>query len=447
MTVALGRRTQRQLVGSTVALALLVAACGSPGPSIIAPTVTPSLAAPIPSSSLPSEALPTSEATMGSPSASPPPSATPAPAATVTLPTSAIRTLPTGTFALQGDRAFTLVGAFYPIVGNGATGQAFTIRMVSGASGTSTVLTSRPSGREPSSLSVVGDRVVWVESWYAHPQPNVGGETGGNLNAGQPLLWQINTVTISTGAGSVIASGSNTRIPVEGEAAGPLAPVLAADGDRVAYTLDRAGPGGTDASAIIVRSLSSGALIRRIDADGYVAQVGLVGQALFFREAFDSGTPGSVYPADASLMLSRSDGELPRLIDTHVSDAAMDAQMLVWSREDATDASIWVMPLDTDVPMRVPGPPVAVGPGQQGPSSNLAVGNGVVAWIVGYADANNVAESELVVWNTAQTVGRVVGDQRHLDWVVIEDGSLVWRDYLSLPDTHAVPISAIPVIQ
>ena len=93
-----------------------------------------------------------------------------------------------------------------------------------------------------------------------------------------------------------------------------------------------------------------------------------------------------------------------------------------------------------------PGPPVAVEPGQQGPSSNLAVGNGVVAWIVGYADANNVAESELVVWNTAQTVGGVIGDQRHLDWVVIEDGSLVWRDYLSLPDTHAVPISAIPVI-
>lgn len=51
-----------------------------------------------------------------------------------------------------------------------------------------------------------------------------------------------------------------------------------------------------------------------------------------------------------------------------------------------------------------------------------------------------------MVWNTAQTVGRVIGDQRHLDWVVIEDGSLVWRDYLSLPDTHAVPISAIPGI-
>ena len=345
---------------------------------------------------------------------------------------------PNGHVRPARGRAFTLVGTEGP-------NPRFTIGMVNVATATRTTLATRPAGHFLSSLTVVGDRVVWVESWYAHPKPNVGGETGGNLNAGQPLLWQINAVSISTEARSVVGSGSNTRIPVEGEAAGPLAPVLAADGDRVAYTLDRSGPGGTDASAIIVRSLSSGAVLRRLDADGYVAQVGLTGQALFFRQAFDSGTPGSVYPADASLMLSRSDGEPPRLIDTHVSDAAMDTKMLVWSREDATNASIWVKPL-AEVPMRVPGPPVAVGPGQQGPSFNLAVGNGVVAWIVGYADANNVAESELVVWNTAQTVGRVIGDERHLDWVVIEDGSLVWRDYLSLPDTHAVPISALPMI-
>jgi len=219
--------------------------------------------------------------------------------------------------------------------------------------------------------------------------------------------------------------------------------VLAADGDRVAYTLDRPGPGGTDASAIIVRSLSSGAVLRRLDADGYVAQVGVTGQALFFREVFDSGNSGSVYPADASLMLSRSDGEPPRLIDTHVSDAALDTEMLVWSREDATDASIWTTLLPTRERMRVPGPPVAVETGQQGPSSNLAVGNGVVAWIVAYADAKHVAESELVVWN------RPDGRRGESATSATSTGSssktvAVWRDYLSLPDTHAVPSRPSP---
>jgi hypothetical protein len=429
---------QRLLAASLVTA--LVAACGSPGPPTptIAPTAMTTVA---PSPSLQSEALPTPEASMSSPSASPPPSATPPPAVAITLPTGAVRTLPTGTFALQGGRAFTLAGTVGP-------NPAFTIGMVNVASGTSTTLASRPSGHQPSSLTVVGDRVVWVESWYAHPQPNGGGETGGNLNAGQPLLWQINAVSITTGARSVIASGSNTRIPVAGEAAGPLAPVLAADGDRVAYTLDRSGPRATDASTIIVRSLTSGAVLRRIEADGYVAQVGLSGQALFFREAFDSGTPGSVFPFDASLMLARSDGEAPRLIGTHVSHAAMDAQTLVWSHEDATDASIWTASLSTEVPVRVQGPPVIVAPGQPGPTSDLAVGPGLVGWIMWYPGADGSWTSALVVWRTGDKEGRMTGGQGQPDWVVVGDGSLMWHEYLSLPghDTHAVSISAISVM-
>ncbi|HEY5436555.1 MAG TPA: hypothetical protein VIK13_15095 [Candidatus Limnocylindrales bacterium] len=369
----------------------------------------------------------------------PPPSPTaPPPAETITLPTGVVRTLPSGTFALQASRAFTLVGtvARYP---------TFTIRMVNVTTGTSTRVASLPPGHQPTSLTVVGDRVVWVESWYAHPQTGTG--TGGNPNLGQPLLWQINSVSVTTGTRSVIASGSNTRIPVGGEAAGPLPPVLAADGDRVAYTLDRAGRQDTDASAIIVRSLSSGAVLRRVDADGYVAQVGLIGQRLFFRQAFGiAGTSASVFPFDASLMLARSDGEAPRLIDTHVSHAAMDAQTLVWSHEDATDASIWATPLSTEVPFRVEGPPLIVAPGQPGPTSDLAVGSGAVGWIVWYPGADGSWTSALVVWRAGDTEGRMIGGQGQPDWVVIEDGSLIWHEYLSLPghDTHAVPISALP---
>ncbi len=415
---------------------VLVTACASPAPSkpTIAPTATTTLA-PVPLPSLPSESLPTPA--VSGPSASPPLSATPAAAVAITLPTGAVRTLPSGTFALQASRAFTLVGTV-------ARSPTFTIGMVNVSTGTSTRLASLPPGHQPTSLTVVGERVVWVESWYAHPQTATG--TGGNPNLGQPLLWQINCVSVTTGIRSVIASGSNTRIPVGGEGAGPLQPILAADGDRVAYTLDRSGPGGTDASAIIVRSLSGGAVLRRIDADGYVAQVGLVGHRLFFREAFGiAGTSASVFPFDASLMLARSDGEAPRLIDTHVSHAAMDAQTLVWSHEDATDASIWTASLDTGLPFRVEGPPVIVAPGQPGPTSDLAVGPGVVGWIMWYPGADGSWTSALVVWRSGDAEGRMIGGQGQPDWVVIEDGSLLWHEYLSLPghDTHAMPISAI----
>ncbi len=426
----------RRSLGALMLAAALIAGCGNqpatPSPSATAAATTPaptSTPAPTP------EPTPLPTATL---TGTPPPSPTPPPpAGTITLQTGAVRTLPTGTFALQGGRAFTLVGA-------GGPNPVFTIGMINVATGTRTTLASRPPGHQPSSLTVAGDRVVWVESWYALPPTGCG--TGCNEYAGQPLLWQIDSVTISTGVRSVIASGSNTRIPVGGEGAGPLAPVLAADGDRVAYTLDRTGPGGTDASAIIVRSLTSGAVLRRIDADGYVAQVGLVGHRLFFREAFGiAGTSASVFPFDASLMLARSDGEAPRLIDTHVSHAAMDAQTLVWSHEDATDASIWTASLDTGLPFRVEGPPVIVAPGQPGPTSDLAVGPGVVGWIMWYPGADGSWTSALVVWRTGDTEGRMIGGQGQPDWVVIEDGSLMWHEYLSLPghDTHAMPISAI----
>jgi hypothetical protein len=431
----------RRSLGALTLATALIAACGSQ-PATPSPSATAVPTAPAPTSTPTPTLGPTLRPT-ATLTRTPPPSPTAPPLAqAITLPTGAVRTLPTGTFALQGGRAFTLVGT-------GGPNYVSSIGMVNVATGTMSTLATRPAGHFLNSLTVAGDHVVWVEWWFAHPPTGCGG-TGCNPNAGQPLLWQINSVSISTGVGSVIASGSNTRIPVEGEAAGPLAPMLAADGDRVAYTLDRTGPGGTDASAIIVRSLSGGAVLRRIDADGYVAQiVGLVGQAVFFREAFDSGTPGSVDPFDASLRLARSDGEPPRLIDTHVSHAAMDAQTLVWSREDAMDASIWTASLDTEVPVRVQGFPLVLSPGQSGPTLDLAVGSGVVAWIVWYTGADGIGTNALVVWRAGEKEGRVIEGQGQPDWVVIEDGSLVWPDYLSLPghETHAVPISAISAMQ
>jgi hypothetical protein len=70
----------------------------------------------------------------------------------------------------------------------------------------------------------------------------------------------------------------------------------------------------------------------------------------------------------------------------------------------------------------------------------------VVGWIVWYTGADGIGTSALVVWRAGDPEGRVIKDQGEPDWVLIEDGSLVWHDYLSLPDTHAVPISSIPVI-
>jgi hypothetical protein len=342
--------------------------------------------------------------------------------------------LPSGTFALAAGKAYTLTEPAEPY-------PPVTLAEVSVASGARRTLATRPAGHVLSSLVLDGDHLLWVESWYAHPQP-AQGETGGNPNAGQPLRWQIVSYSLSTGTLSVLASGESTNIPLIGEAAAPQPPLLTADRDRVAYVLDE-GANGVAASAIFVRSLSTNAVLRVTKADGYVVQVGLAGQALFYRQTTD----GFAY--DSALMLTRSNTEKPLQIDRRVTNAAMDAQMLVWSREDATDASIWATPLATEVPARVQGPPLIVPSGQPGFISDLAIGDDVVGWIVWYQNADNVADSELVLWKAGQSAGRVVEGQRQPDWVAVEDGSLVWHESLPLPgqpDTHAVSLSAIPAM-
>jgi hypothetical protein len=101
------------------------------------------------------------------------------------------------------------------------------------------------------------------------------------------------------------------------------------------------------------------------------------------------------------------------------------------------------------VPVTLQGPRVIVPPGQPGPTSDLAVGSGLVGWIVSYPGADGSWTSAPVVWRAGDTVGRVIGGQGQPDWLVIEVGSLLWRESLPLPghpDTHAVLISAIPLI-
>jgi hypothetical protein len=81
--------------------------------------------------------------------------------------------------------------------------------------------------------------------------------------------------------------------------------------------------------------------------------------------------------------------------------------------------------------------------------SPLAVGSGLLGWIVWYTGADGSWTSALVVWRAGDPEGRVIAGQRQPDWLAIEDGSLLWRESLPLPghpDTHAVPISAIPVM-
>lgn len=434
-----GRRLRADL--SPLVATLLVAACatapgpapmGSSGPRVAA-AASPS-AGPCQSGSACAMPARTAAPATGAPGPLPSPLPLPPSAAAITLTPGAVRTLPTGTFALADGRAYTRSAPAEPY-------PPVTLAEVVLATGTRHTLLTRPAARVLSSLVLDGDRLLWVEWWYAHPQA-ANGETGGNPNAGQPLLWQVVSDSLASGTLTVLASGQTSNLPLLGEAASPQPPVLAAEGGRVAFAMDT-GTRGVASSEIVVRSLATNALLRSIRASGYVVQVGLAGQALFYRQTTDG------FAGDASLLLARSDTEPPVQIATKVSQAAMDSERLVWSRSDATDASIWTATLTASalggpVPVRVDGPSGPVG--QPGPVAALATGQGLVGWIVWFDTLDPAADSALVLWTPGEAAGRVLAGQRQPDWVAVQDGMLLWHESLPLPghpDTHAVPLAAI----
>ncbi len=370
------------------------------------------------------------------------PRPSPASVGPIVLPSGAVQDLPAGIWGAAPDGQHSIVGGgAYVLSRTVAKTPTYSVRSVDLATGALTTLATIKTGHNASALASTAVGLVWLETW--HDSPPVGG-AGGDPYAGQPLGWQLVELALPDGVLKTIASGSNTRIAVEGEAAGVNPPVIAADGYRLAYTLEAARQDAPFATRIVVMSLSTGAVIRQIDTSGYVAQVGLSGEAIFYREALNGSGPASVNPADAHLMLAPTDGETPREIDHHVHDATIGGDILAWAREDATDASIRTVSLATGEVSTLRGPSMTVAQGQRGPSSGLLVTPGLIAWMVQVQDPNSAWSTELVIWQTGQSVGRVVSGLAQPDFAALGDAWLIWHEQLPLPghtDTHALRLA------
>ena len=112
------------------------------------------------------------------------------------------------------------------------------------------------------SLDMNGDTVVWAVGKYDRNSRRVPCDIGGGLT------WRIVAHTISTGSEAEIASGRH--VAVIGCAA--WAPTVAVDSEFVAYAQETSEPGVWE---IVVRSLTSGEVARRITSDRVVADIDL----------------------------------------------------------------------------------------------------------------------------------------------------------------------------
>ncbi len=364
------------------------------------------------------------------------PQPTPAPSAgsaTFHLPPGPLRALPAGTFALRSGVAYALVRGVSP------SGAPWRLSATDVTTGVATRLVTISERHGVSQPVLAADRILWVESWFTGtPRPC----TGCNMYPGQPMHWQIRSVDLVTRAVTVVQAGLNSRTSVEGEGAGPLPPVIAADGDRLAYTIEKARPDAVDGTLIVLLSLSSGAETTVFSA-GYVAQILLAGHALAYRQAIGQGKPGTVNTGTSDLLVRRTDDETPRLVASHVQDASMTSTALAWASSESLDSSIEVAPLASLTPERVPGPPLNYDTrGQPGPSRGIVLGPDLIAWIVPSVDANDAWSSELVLRRLGDATGRVVADVAPLD-VGLGDGELWWSDLLGTDRVNAVAVAAI----
>jgi hypothetical protein len=348
-----------------------------------------------------------------------------------------IKALPAGVFAIRNSKAYTLTSD--PSLRTPAV-----IAFVDIGIGLPTTIATLPVGHTADTVALGANSVVWMDSWYAKPPTNCGGAVPCNPYAGQPVLWRVAAVPLAGGAETTLATGTSSRTSIMGEAAAPHAAVLAADGDRVAYAEDAPTKAAPEASRIVVRSISTGAIVRQIDTTGYIELLRLSGTAIAYGEAFDIAGPGTITWRDATLMVARTDTETPAKVDDHVSDVAIGDGRIAWARADAMDYTTWTASLDSLQPTKVAGPTTDVPPNQIGLSSQVVIVGEGVAWIVQVPDKTGAFTSTVALWRPGEPRARLVTGIAGDDTILTGDGLLAWDPFTgTVGSAGGVPLAKL----
>jgi hypothetical protein len=130
-------------------------------------------------------------------------------------------------------------------------------------------------------FAATADHLYWVEIWY-DGLPNLD-EVGGNAFGDLPQHWQVVGFDLAGGSRSINASGTNHRVAVGMAGATINPPVLAVDGDRLAYTLEAATTDAPNGNKIVLQSLADGQIIGTVTSKGFVPWIGLAGTVMAYR--------------------------------------------------------------------------------------------------------------------------------------------------------------------
>ena len=448
------RLPDRSVPGMLIVSMMLVA-CGTPATS---PSVGPTSARP-PSPSMSPSPAPSSAASAAS---APAGSADPG---SVVIDDAAARSvlLPWGPatdarpLAVFGSRAYylELVSGKDPATGKTKIPLVYRLHVADVATGSTTDVLTLAPGHMIASASSFGtsafggfaataDRLYWVEIWY-DGMPNLD-DTGGNPFGNLPQHWQVVAVDLVGGSRSVLAAGTNHRVAVGMAGATINPPVLAVDGDRLAYTLEAATTDAPNGNKIVLQSIADGTVIGTVTSKGFVPWIGLAGSVVAYREALATDLDGSTV-RDARLMLKTftADAGAIGVVDDHVADAAISGDRLVWGRIDATNGSAWTTLLSDGVARRIAGPTgVGFTPGGEAGIFQVSADSGFAAWAA--VGTVNGSDQSFVpfLWAVGDPHARLMIPSSILT-IAVSDGWLTWNNGADPPRLRGVPLGAIPV--
>ncbi len=406
---------------------VVIAGCGSASPSASpqstpAPSGTPVAASP---SAVPSD-VPTAEPSTDA-------SAEPG-SSLITIPVQALKSLAEGPTVFFGSRVFTIT----PV----QAGDSSTITMADFGNAGVTALATTDTGHALAGLVATADSLVWVETWRDHPSPPSGAVPGCE-DTGKPLRWRIVRLVIASKVQSVVASGTTLRTAFEGECADVNPPVIAADGDRVAYTEEAASKAHPFANRVVVRSISEGTQIRAFTTNGIVQDLHLLGAVIAYRD--DLAVPPVVAfadPFDGQLMVTSTDAAPPVAVAEHISAAALGDGRIAWISAAATDGSAWTESLTSGVKTQLQVSDAS--DFHPDGASRIAVSKTTVTWIVQGSGSDSVGTSRLGLWTPGGIGPGLVDGIAQPEFVALSAGWLVWDSSTDAPGGEPSGLFGLP---
>jgi hypothetical protein len=279
-----------------------------------------------------------------------------------------------------------------------------------------------------------GSWIAWVEFRYSD-----------TVRMSGPNSWRVMALDLATGEQHVVASGRNQRL--EGPSAIP--PVIAISDNDIAYSVEDPGLGRPFGWRVVVRTLSTNALVRTVLTDESIYALAISDTAVAWSEGLVDMNGDFKYKT--RLMLSTTSQPTPIRVAADAFELSLQGGRLAWASDPGSSEGDLGAPQRPQImttlvsrpqPTAVSRAPDELERGGFWP----AVGNGLVAWL----DDQNTpwhpdpSTGHVVFWSATTGKSVQVEPIDNPGLVGVGQGWLIWQCGVDQPRIQGIPLTSIP---